>query len=203
MEKTMLLSFFIVALFSTNLFTASSLSVRDTEGHPVQLGVKYYILPFRPGAGGGLTLATNKGKCPYEIVQILSEPAHGLPVTFSSSNKEDKTVQLNTDLNIKFTDFQHTTPCPESKVWKFDASNQQNAALFVTVGGVEGKPGRETLPNWFKIQKADNAFYKIQYCPTVCKDCRVICGDIGPVIYDGRKRLAVNESPLGVVFKKA
>lgn len=202
MEKTMLYSIFLVALFSSNFFTGSSEPVLDTEGHPVRPGVKYYILPSSPGAGAGLTLANNKGKCPHEIVQILNEPNNGLPVTFSPANARDKTIQLNTDLNIKFTDIQHTTPCPESKVWKFDASNQKQDALFVTVGGVEGNPGRETLPNWFKIQK-EHKYYKLQYCPTVCKDCRVICGDIGPVIYDGRKRLAVNQSPLIVGFKKA
>ncbi|XP_022857177.1 kunitz trypsin inhibitor 2-like [Olea europaea var. sylvestris] len=198
MEKTMMFSFFLVALLSTNFFTGSSEPVLDTEGHPVRPGVKYYILPPYPGAGSGLTLAPNKGKCPYEIVQILSEPANGLPVTFSSANAHDKTIQLNTDLNIKFTDFKHTTPCHESKVWKFDASKQQ----FVTVGGVEGKPGPETLPNWFKIQK-EHKDYKIQYCPTVCKKCRVICGDVGPVIYNNKKHLAVKESPLSVIFKKA
>ncbi|CAI9754915.1 unnamed protein product [Fraxinus pennsylvanica] len=204
MEKTMMFTFFLAALFSTNFFTGSSKPVLDTEGYPVRPGVKYYILPPSPGAGAGLTLATNKGECPYEIVQIVSEPSNGLPVTFSPANARDRVIQLNNDLNIKFTDFQQKeTTCHESQVWKFDSSQQQEAGSFVTVGGVEGRPGPETLPIWFKIQKERNNYYKIQYCPSVCRRCRVMCGDVGPVFQDNRKRLAVNTSPLSVVFKRA
>ncbi|CAK9140730.1 unnamed protein product [Ilex paraguariensis] len=108
-------------------------------------------------------------------------------------------VRVTTDLNIKFSIDQ---VCNQSTVWRFEANGQEPGPYFVTLGGVEGNPGRETITNWFAIEKFEDA-YKIQYCPNVCDTCRVICGDIGVVVDDGRRRLALIDQPFKVIFKKA
>ncbi|PIM97673.1 Polygalacturonase [Handroanthus impetiginosus] len=168
---------FILSLPS-NFPIATSEPVLDTEGHPVRIGQKYFVVPPLPGAGGGLTLSSTKGHCPYEILQMLNASIGGLPVTFSSVNPKDKVVNLDTDFNIRFIDFKGR--CPESKVWKFDANEQRIR--------------RETrIGNWFKnIQKENNknrTSYKLQYCPSpkLCENkCRVLCGDIGVVVYESK-----------------
>lgn len=68
------------------------------------------------------------------------------------------------------------------------------------VGGVEGNPGRETLDNWFKIEKTDDG-YKFVFCPTVCNFCKVICRDVG-IFLDGNgmRRLALSDVPFSVIF---
>ncbi|GJU58808.1 zinc finger, CCHC-type containing protein [Tanacetum coccineum] len=59
--------------------------------------------------------------------------------------------------------------------------------LIVTGHGVSGNPGRETISNWFKIEKFDQD-YKLVFCPTVCDLCRPVCGDIGVKIDENDSR---------------
>ncbi|KAL3512417.1 hypothetical protein ACH5RR_025134 [Cinchona calisaya] len=198
-------------LLSTNLLLgiANSVShdvaVLDTNGKEVRPGDNYYIVPAERGKGGGVTLSNY---CPYHVIQTLNEPTNGLPLKFSPVNRHERVVQLNTDINIKFIDF-HGSKCKESKVWKFDANKQiPDGNYFVTTGGVEGQTGSQSLPNWFKIQKFEDA-YKLEYCPSAnlcngpCVDQTIVCRDIGSVLHNGQRRLAVQPPALKVKFKKA
>lgn len=73
----------------------------------------------------------------------------------------------------------------------------------MTSGGVEGNPGSKTTSSWFKIKKYEED-YKLVFCPTVCKYCKVICKDVGFFVENGRRILALSdEAPLRVMFKKA
>nr|CAD1844343.1 unnamed protein product [Ananas comosus var. bracteatus] len=58
---------------------------------------------------------------------------------------------------------------------------------FVVTGGVLGNPGPDAVNNWFKIEKFRDISYKIVFCPSVCRSCKVVCGDVG-VVGDGGKR---------------
>ena len=175
--------------------------VLDISGKKLRTGTDYYILPVFRGRGGGLTLAsTGNETCPLDVVQEQLEVSNGLPVTFSPVNIKKGVIRVSTDQNIKFS---AATICVQSTVWKlanFDDSTQQ---WFVTSGGVEGNPGRETVDNWFKIEK-DEDDYKLVFCPTVCNFCKVKCRDVGVFIDDaGVRRLALSDVPFKVMFKRA
>ncbi|TXG51801.1 hypothetical protein EZV62_024325 [Acer yangbiense] len=55
--------------------------------------------------------------------------------------------------------------------------NIKKGDWFVTTEGVEGNPSRETVSNWFKIEKFDGD-YKLLFCPIVFDIYRVVCKDI-------------------------
>ncbi|PWA74250.1 proteinase inhibitor I3 [Artemisia annua] len=69
--------------------------------------------------------------------------------------------------------------CNESNIWrlKYEEAMQQ---YFVKVGGVQGNPGRETLDNWFKVEKTEDG-YKF-------------------VDDHGNRRLALSDVPFSVHF---
>ncbi|XVF41517.1 hypothetical protein PTKIN_Ptkin01aG0285900 [Pterospermum kingtungense] len=175
--------------------------VLDISGQELQRGTDYYILPVVRGRGGGLTLAsTGNETCPLDVVQAQQEVSNGLPLTFSPVNVDDGVVRVSTDMNIKFS---AATICAQSTVWKLE-NDESIQKLIVTTGGVEGNPGRETLSNWFQIQKFEDD-YKLVFCPGVCDTCRPVCGDLGVFVdEDGIRRLALrSDEPLKVMFKRA
>ncbi|KAA8522731.1 hypothetical protein F0562_009107 [Nyssa sinensis] len=187
MKTTLLLLSFFLFAFSTNPLLGvadddTRNPVLDVAGKTVQTGVDYYILPVVRGRGGGLTLASNRNgsNCPLDVVQEQQEVNNGLPVTFSPVSNEG-VVRETTDLNIKFS---AATICAQSTVWQLGDFDNSVGRSFVTTGGVEGNPGRETLSNWFNIQKYDDD-YKLVFCPTVCNICRPRCGDLGIFIENG------------------
>ncbi|KAK2642914.1 hypothetical protein Ddye_024677 [Dipteronia dyeriana] len=207
MKTTLLiLSFFIFAFVTKAPLVvtadASPDPVLDIAGKKLRAGTDYYILPVFRGRGGGLTLAsTGKETCPLDVVQERHEVENGLPVTFSPVNIKKGVIRLSTDQNIKFN---ASTICVQSTVWKLDSYDDSLGQWFVTTGGVEGNPGRETTSNWFKIEKFDDD-YKLVFCPSVCDTCRVLCRDIGIYIdrATGIRRLALSDTPFKVMFKKA
>ena len=201
-----LISFFIFAFVTKAplVVTADSSPdpVLDIASEKLHTGTDYYILPVVRGRGGGLTLAsTGNETCPLDVVQERQEVDNGLPVTFSPVNIKKGVVRLSTDNNIKFS---ASTICVQSTVWKLDSHDDSLGQWFVTTGGVEGNPGRETTSNWFKIEKFDDD-YKLVFCPSVCDTCRVLCRDIGIYIDQatGIRRLALSDTPFKVMFKKA
>ncbi|KAH7550621.1 hypothetical protein JRO89_XS13G0233200 [Xanthoceras sorbifolium] len=201
---SLVLSFLIFAFVTEALVVTADAApdpVLDISGKKLQAGTDYYILPVVRGRGGGLTLAsTGKETCPLDVVQEQQEVANGLPLTFSPVNIKKGVVSLSTDLNIKFS---AASICVQSTVWKLDNFDKSLGQWFVTTGGVEGNPGRETVSNWFKIEKFDDD-YKLLFCPTVCDSCRVQCRDIGIYIDQaGTRRLALSDTPFKVMFKKA
>ncbi|EXB87528.1 hypothetical protein L484_005403 [Morus notabilis] len=182
-------------------FTSKPVSaVLDLSGKKLQKGVDYYILPVIRGRGGGLKLANARNKTsPLDVVQDQFEVSSGFPLTFSPANQNQSFVCLSTDLNIKFS---AATTCAQSTVWKLDSFDESLGQWFVTSGGVEGNPGRQTISNWFKIEKY-NDDYKLVFCPTVCNFCKVLCRDVGIYIKDGIRRLALSDQPFIVGFKRA
>ncbi|KAA8522732.1 hypothetical protein F0562_009106 [Nyssa sinensis] len=200
----LLLSFFLFAFSANPLLGVADDApnpVLDVAGNTVQTGVDYYILPAIRGTGGGLTLASNRNgsNCPLDVVQEQKEVDNGLPLTFSPVTKEGVVREI-TDQNIKFS---AATICAQSTVWQLGDFDESVRRIFVTTGGVEGNPSRETLSNWFRIEKYDED-YKLVFCPSVCSiTCRPLCGDIGIFVENGTRRLALSDEPLKVVFKKA
>ncbi|KAK6148558.1 hypothetical protein DH2020_019470 [Rehmannia glutinosa] len=206
--KTTHLSLYFI-LFST-IYTNSLLCtaaeqpspVLDINGNKVRAGLDYYILPVIRGRGGGLTLATTgNNTCPLSVVQEQMEVKNGLPLTFTPVNAKKGVVRESTDQNIKFS---AVSTCVQSTVWKLDYE-ESSGKYFITAGGVEGNPGRETISNWFKIEKHEGGDYKLVFCPTVCNYCKVICKDVGILVQDdGKRRLSLtDDAPFIVMFKKA
>lgn len=198
---------FLLLTFTTNLVPGAAESapdaVRDIDGDIVRTGVNYYILPVARGRGGGLTLASTGNKtCPLDVVQERHEVENGLPLTFTPVNPKKGVVRVSTDLNIKFS---ASTVCVQSTVWKLENFDESLGRWFVSSGGVEGNPGPATLSNWFKIDKSEDDYYKLVFCPTVCNFCKVVCKEVGVFIDDdGSRRLALtDDQPFRVFFKKA
>ncbi|KAF9601626.1 hypothetical protein IFM89_021092 [Coptis chinensis] len=195
----------LICAFEVDLVLADAAPevVRDITGQKVRSGVEYHILPVVRGRGGGLTLTSTKnGSCPFDKVQERHEVSNGLPLTLSPVNVKKEVVRLSTDLNIKFS---AATTCVQSTVWKLSNFDELTRQWFVTTGGVEGNPGRETVDNWFKVDKysAEGDDYKLVFCPTVCNFCKVICRDVGIFLDDnGVRRLALSDSPFKIMFKR-
>ncbi|KAI7754146.1 hypothetical protein M8C21_014890 [Ambrosia artemisiifolia] len=196
MRTAILLSFSLI--LSVSSANSAPDSVLDVTGKNLRSGISYYIMPAaKGGSGGGIALGpTSPNKtCPLGVTQL---PTHknGLPLTFTPVNPKKAVIRLSTDVNIKFLG---RTSCNESSIWKLkyvEAVKQ----YFVMVGGVEGNPGRETIDNWFKIEKSDDG-YKLVFCPTVCNYCKVICRDVGIFSDDnGIRHLAVSDVPFSVIF---
>lgn len=189
---------FLLFAFSAN--SAAPDEVVDIYRKSLRSGINYYILAADRGRGGGLTLvASPNHTCPVYVAQATGYLKRDLPLSFSPVNPKKGIIRESTDLNIKFSTAQ---TCSKSSVWRldYDKSIKQH---FVTTTGVEGNPGIETIDNWFKIEKY-KAGYKLVFCPTVCKYCKVICRDVGLFVdKHGTRRLALSDVPFNVIFRKA
>lgn len=200
---------FVFSTFTTNptkfLVAADSTPnpVLDVEGNELRKGIDYYVLPVIRGNSGGLTLSSTSNAtttCPLDVVQEQHEVDNGLPLTFSPVNPKKALIRVSTDTNIKFA---IAIVCVRSTVWRLDGYDESVGKSFVTAGGIEGDPGRETVSSWFRIDEYERD-YKLVFCPMVCNVCKVRCGDIGVYIdVHGTRRLALSDVPLKIMFKKA
>ncbi|KAF5769317.1 putative proteinase inhibitor I3, Kunitz legume, kunitz inhibitor STI-like superfamily [Helianthus annuus] len=193
--------FLVFIVFSTlSLSSAkSSSSVLDINRNFLRYGTGYYILPVIRGRGGGIALTPTSinQKCPLNVVQESVDDRNGLPLSFIPANTtKDAIIRESSDLNIVF---QSVTICGQPPVWRLEVVNGQGT---VSSRGTIGSPGRDTLGNWFKIEKYGGNGYKLVYCPAVCNTCKPVCGDIG-VAKSGRRSLILSKEPLIVMFKKA
>ncbi|KAL0318697.1 UNVERIFIED_CONTAM: Miraculin [Sesamum angustifolium] len=167
MKTTQLfLTFFLFTIFTNRSLLSAAAEepapVLDTDRNLVRAGVEYYILPVIRGRGGGLTLAsTGNETCPLDVVQEQLEVKNGLPLTFRPVNPKKGVVRVSTDQNIKFS---AATICVQSTVWKLDKYDASTGKYFITTG-VEGKAGRETISNWFKIETYGDDDYKLVSAP--------------------------------------
>ncbi|XP_078166486.1 miraculin-like [Carex rostrata] len=195
------ISLLVTLLFFSFTSNAATLdSVRDTDGHPLISGKQYYIIPVVRGHGGGLTMTThNYLHCPLYVAQENMEVKKGIPLIFRPANPKDKVVRLSTDINIEFAII---TTCVMPTTWQL--RNIEGAGKrYITTGGLRGKPGRETVNIWFKIEKLGNKAYKLVFCPSVCTTCKVVCGDVGVFNEGGGKRLlGLSGEHFPVMFKK-
>ncbi|PNX94242.1 miraculin [Trifolium pratense] len=209
--KSIILSFALLFALSTQpLFgeaDASPEQVVDTEGNKVRAGVDYYIrpVPTTPcdgrgpcvvGSGFVLIARSPNETCPLNVVVV--EGFRGQGVTFTPVNPKKGVIRVSTDLNIKTS---LNTICNDSNVWTLDDFDSSTGQYFVTTGGVAGNPGKDTISNWFKIEKYEDD-YKLVFCPTVCNFCKVICRNVG-VFRDsnGNQRVALTEVPYKVRFQ--
>ncbi|XP_009782172.2 kunitz trypsin inhibitor 5-like [Nicotiana sylvestris] len=190
----------ILVALSTSLFClVKAQDVLDVSGKDVRKGGYYRIIPAGRGNGGGITVASIRNRTnPLVVSQHADESIISISTQFSPANSNENTIKISTDLNIKFTS--EITLSNSSNVWRINTELIPQRYL-VTVGGVEGNPGRETLSNWFKIDKYEDA-YKLVYCPGVCETCsRPFCGDIG-ILVEGNERVLFvgSDKPLKVTF---
>uniref|UniRef100_A0A1D1YI62 Miraculin n=1 Tax=Anthurium amnicola TaxID=1678845 RepID=A0A1D1YI62_9ARAE len=193
------------SLLFLSTFAAPADPVLDSDGNELRPGVEYYVLPS-PGTGGGLTLAGRNGStCPLYVAKETSEVSPGLPVAFFPLDEGEDTVRLTTDANVVFS---ASTVCVQSTAWRLGGPDGPTGRSYVTTGGVVRNPGRETLSNWFMVEKVgdESSSYKLVFCPQpeVCRDCgRPRCGDLGFFAEDGRAWVGFGGSPFSVMFKKA
>lgn len=115
-------------------------------------------------------------------------------------DNNQQVINLSSDINIVFF---AATICVQSTAWKVGGADERTGRRYVMSGGITGRPGSETISNWFKIEKYGNESYKIVFCPGVCSSCsKVVCGNVGVFNEDGKKWLGLNDEPLVVKFKK-
>ncbi|KAJ0967817.1 hypothetical protein J5N97_024734 [Dioscorea zingiberensis] len=193
-------TFLLCTIILSIALSSAKAVVLDTDGEELKPNIEYYILPSATVYAGGLTIGNRNSSCAKNVAQAKSPVDNGLPVTFSTVNPNATTVPLSGDTNIIFSG---ATTCNLSTVWTL-TTDETTGKRFVTIGGVIGNPGRETLSNWFNIHEHMNGLYKLVYCPTVCNTCRPACGHLGIIKEDDEERwLAVTEEPFTCQFKKA
>ncbi|XP_028805590.1 miraculin-like [Neltuma alba] len=172
--------------------------VLDSGGTKLRADRSYYIIPVPAPPSGGLEVVRIGKKCPPDVITVQEDPS--LPSLFIPIDPKKGEIHVSTDLNIKFSVNTHTG-CPHSSnVWRLDDYDNTTGQYFVTTGGVVGNPGRQTVRNWFKIEKYEDA-YKLVYCPTVCGTCKVQCKDVGTYIDShGYEHLALSDVPYKIQF---
>ncbi|WVZ13417.1 hypothetical protein V8G54_010983 [Vigna mungo] len=185
MKMTLVALVLVVALSTKALVgeaVAAPEQIVDTSGKKVR--------------AGGLALSTTGQDCPLDVVAV--DGYQGLQLSFLPVNDKKGVIRVSTDLNIFFSTY---TTCPQSTVWKLKDYDYSTSQWFLTTGGSLGNPGSQTISNWFKIEKYEDA-YKMVYCPSVCNYCNYPCSDIG--IYQDQygKRLALTSEPYKVQFQK-
>ncbi|GAY52246.1 hypothetical protein CUMW_140430 [Citrus unshiu] len=86
---------------------------------------------------------------------------------------------------------------------RFSTSSESNSELawFVKTGGIKGDLGPQTTINWFRIEKFYGD-YKLVFCPSVCKFCKVLCIDVGIFVNGGVWHLALSDVTFNVTFLK-
>ncbi|XP_076925933.1 kunitz trypsin inhibitor 5-like [Bidens hawaiensis] len=191
--------FIFLCMFSLSSAQVSS-PVLDMDGNSLRRDTSYYILPVTRGKGGGMALRPTSVnlKCMLAVAQESTE-YEGSPLIFIPANtSKDAIICESIDLNIMFSG--NVTICGKPSVWRREVMNQQE---FISSYGTVGNPSRDTLSNWFKIEKyGPGKGYKLVYCPTVCNTCSPACGDIA-VANDWQRTLILSNEPLVVMFKKA
>ncbi|RZC29552.1 Miraculin [Glycine soja] len=90
-------------------------------------------------------------------------------------------------------------------MWKIDNFHVSKGHRLVTTGGVVGNLGKETVGNWFMIEKTDGAYnYKIVYCLSECLSCKRKFKNVGMVVdQNGNQHLALSDVPFQFRFLKA
>ncbi|CAL9753383.1 unnamed protein product [Musa acuminata subsp. burmannicoides] len=106
---------------------------------------------------------------------------------------------MSTDLNVWFA---AETICVQSTVWRLGDA-EATGRRYVVTGGLKGDPGLSTVSNWFKIERYGESDYKLVHCPSVCRFCKVVCGDVGVFVEGGKRWLGLSDEPFPVMFKNA
>ncbi|PRQ30849.1 putative proteinase inhibitor I3, Kunitz legume [Rosa chinensis] len=178
-----------------------SAPVLDTSGQALQSGVDYYIKPAITDNGGRFTLINRNDSCPLYVGQENTSGPKGYPVTFAPFAEGETVVRVGRDQKITFS---ASTICVQSTAWKVgETQSETQRRLIVT--GIDENESRPT-GNYFKINKqADlDGIYNFEWCPTeVCPICKFICSDVGALVENDKRLLALDGSVLPVVFERA
>ncbi|MCL7030742.1 hypothetical protein MKW94_004199 [Papaver nudicaule] len=193
----------VLALSFSSLNILLSMALTDTtvldiDGAKLQTATQYYALPVIRGRGGGLGIGLRNNTCPFLVLQDDSEVFNGIPLRFFHADRSLKQVNISADMNVVFST---STTCVQSTAWRLGEIDDLTGKRYVKTGGIVGNPGLGTVNNWFKIQR-HGCDYKLVFCPSVCKFCRIACGDLGILYEDGRRWLGLSDVPLAVTFKK-
>ncbi|CAI9113360.1 OLC1v1013945C1 [Oldenlandia corymbosa var. corymbosa] len=204
-------SYLIFIIFQqTNLCICSAKSqppaVRDLAGKELRGRIPgYFILPaVISGSEIDGVLLSNE-TCPPHVIQENIQENNATHfkreslLSFNPLDMKKGVIRTSSDINIGFLDA--SEDCTSSLVWKVQEKDPLTGNYYVGVGGVVGNPGPQTVNNWFKIEKTKLA-YKLRFCPSVCKTCKVMCKDIG-IVKDknGKRRLALSDVPFEVTFR--
>jgi len=185
------------------LMTTTSIAqfVIDTSGEPVEDDEEYFVRPAITGNGGRFTLVPINDACLLHVGLENADLSPGLAVVFSpfAPHHEDDEVRLNRDVKVIF---QASTACGQSTEWRLGEKDATTGRRFIIIGRDSGTVG--SYGNFFKIVETPiRNIYNIQWCPTeVCPSCKFECGTVGIVRENGKILLALDGTPLPVVFQK-
>lgn len=201
---------------SSQSTTTTNSIIYDTNGDQLRSHTEYQILPKSGGATtGGLALSRRDYRypCPPNVVQETE--SNGLSLKLFPIDKNQTSITTSTDLNLVFM---AATTCVQRTGWRMGGVDPFTRRRYVRSDGGVGRPSKETVANWFKIEKyggGGGGGYKIVYCPgeSVCRGCGVVCGDVGLFVESGKRWLGLinadnlnhhngDHNPLEIVFKK-
>lgn len=194
----------LITISSSLVFSQhpTNTSVLDVDGNQLETNTKYYIFSpsHRGGGGGGVALSIRDRRipCPPNVVQENDESSMGLSLKIFPVDSKQLHISMHNDLNIVFMG---ATICVQSTVWRVGNRDPFTRWRYVRSGGVLGRPGAETVRNWFKIERFGEG-YKIVYCPSVCSSCRVECGEVGVYVENRKRWLGLGGQPLVIAFNK-
>ncbi|KAL8543448.1 hypothetical protein ACS0TY_004113 [Phlomoides rotata] len=199
METKIIALISLITISSSLVFSQQSTPVLDVDGNQLQTNTKYYIFS-RGGGGGGLALSIRDRRipCPPNVVQENDASSKGLSLEIFPVDKKQPRISTQSDLNFVLIG---ATTCVQSTVWKLGIPDPFTRQRYVRSGGVLGRPGAETVGNWFKMERSGEG-YKIVYCPSVCSSCKVDCGEVGLFVENGQRWLGIGGQPLVFGFKK-
>ncbi|KAL8553646.1 hypothetical protein ACS0TY_002087 [Phlomoides rotata] len=202
METKIMIIISVITISTSLVFSQQNTpAVVDVDGNQLQTNTKYYIFSRGGGGGGGglaLSVRDRRSPCPPNVVQENDASSKGLSLKIFPVDKKEALISTQSDLNFVFMG---ATTCVQSTVWKVGSPDPFTRQRYVRSGGVLGRPGAETVGNWFKIERSGEG-YKIVYCPSVCSSCKVECGEVGLFEENGHRWLGIGGQPLVFGFNK-
>ncbi|GMN65833.1 hypothetical protein TIFTF001_034907 [Ficus carica] len=170
--------------------------VLDTAGQPLRRGLQYYIKPAITDNGGRFTLISRNDSCPLYPGQENFSGGNGAPVTFAPFVRGENVVRETKNFKVRFDVF---TICLQSTTWRVGQEDPETGRRLIETGDNGG------FGNYFYIRrgKVENT-YEIRWCPAeLCPTCRFRCGDVGALVENDKRLLALDGSVLPVVFERA
>ncbi|KAH7512713.1 kunitz type trypsin inhibitor 104 [Ziziphus jujuba] len=171
--------------------------VLDTSGQPLERGVEYYINPAITDNGGRFTLIARNNSCPLYAGQENVSGPEGIPVTFAPFEEGENVVRETKNFKVTFSAL---STCVQSTAWKVGEQEPETKRRLI----VTGNDG--SYSNYFYIGKEQvgGNVYRIVWCPAeLCPTCRFACGNVGALVENGKRLLALDGSVLPVVFERA
>ncbi|KAH9293258.1 hypothetical protein KI387_041539, partial [Taxus chinensis] len=147
--------------------------VIDIAEQSLEAGSEYHIVPYS-GGGLGLKMRQNNS-CPMYVDYNNKE--QGLPVVFTPY-KSDKQIEVAADFMVHVSG---ATGCaPQSTRWRMKLDDKLNK-YFVYAGNSTNSSSSTTDLDYFRILESEiyGNVYVLSFCPSVCDNCRPVCGLLG------------------------